>query len=86
MSDDIVDLLLNSNGEGCTCAAWNYFECGCDARWAEMYIKDAAKEITRLRNELALTKKWRDNYKSAFERCRGSVTHSEMLRKSMGND
>lgn len=84
MSDDIVDRLRNSHGQGCTCSAWSYSECGCiDAHWAEMYIEEAAKEITRLRHELTLTKKWRDNYKLAFERCKGKVTHSEMLRKSM---
>ena len=50
MTDDIVTRLRESNGEGCTCGAWNYSECGCsEAVWAEMFITEAADEIERLR-------------------------------------
>jgi hypothetical protein len=51
MTDDIVTRLRESHGQGCTCGAWNYSECGCsEAVWAEMFINDAADEIERLRN------------------------------------
>ncbi len=51
MTDDIVTRLRKSHGEGCTCGAWNYSECGClEAVWAEMFITEAADEIERLRN------------------------------------
>lgn len=50
-----------------------------DCRQAEL----AADEIERLRKQLALTEKWRDNYKAAYERARGAKTHSEQLRESI---
>lgn len=51
MNDDIVTRLRNSDGQGCTCGAYSYYECGCtEAVWAEMFINDAADEIERLRN------------------------------------
>ena len=51
MTDDIVTRLRESHGQGCTCGAWNYSECGCpEATWREMFITEAANEIERLRN------------------------------------
>ena len=48
-TDDIVTRLRESHGQGCTCGAWNYSECGCsEAVWAEMFITEAADEIERL--------------------------------------
>ena len=53
MTDDIVTRLRESHGQGCTCGAWNYSECGCsEAVWAEMFITEAADEIERLRNDV----------------------------------
>lgn len=68
MTNDIVTQLRESNGQGCTCGAWNYSECGCsEATWAEMYITDAADEIERLRRvaysmaqTLEINGKWLD--------------------------
>lgn len=37
----------------------------------------AADEIERLRTELHMAEKWRDNYKLAFERCQGTSVRSE---------
>ena len=39
----------------CDRFAFCAFECCCDAEWPEMYIKDAALEIERLRKELAIS-------------------------------
>ena len=52
-TDDIVTRLRNSDGQGCTCNAYSYYECGCsEAVWAEMFITEAADEIERLRKIL----------------------------------
>jgi hypothetical protein len=52
-TDDIVTRLRNSDGQGCTCEAYSYYECGCEqAVWAEMFINEAADEIERLRKIL----------------------------------
>lgn len=52
MNNDIVTRLRNSDGQGCTCNAYSYYECGCsEAVWAEMFITEAADEIERLRKE-----------------------------------
>jgi len=45
-----------SNGEGCTCNAWNESECACDADWTPQELIDARAEIKRLREELAQAK------------------------------
>ena len=50
--DDIVTRLRDSDGQGCICEAYSYYECGCtEAVWAEMFIDEAANEIERLRKE-----------------------------------
>jgi len=50
VTDDIVTRLRESDGQGCTCGAYSYYECGCsEAVWAEMFIEEAADEIERLR-------------------------------------
>lgn len=51
MTDDIVIRLREGHGQGCKCYAHCYCKCGCDAEWAEYYIKEAADEIERLREE-----------------------------------
>ena len=79
--DDIMTRLRESNGQGCTCGAWNYSECGCsEATWAEMYITDAADEIERLRKELKLCQaerdhhqKWSKNYEIEIYRLRDQI-------------
>lgn len=51
MTDDIVIRLREHHGQGCTCEAWSYMDCGCqEAVWSEMYILEAAGEIERLRS------------------------------------
>ena len=52
-SDDIVIRLREGDGQGCKCYADYWYECACDAIWAEQYILEAADEIERLRAELA---------------------------------
>ncbi len=55
--------LRNSDGQGCTCNAYSYYECGCsEAVWAEMFITEAADEIERLRAELKLRTAERDHH------------------------
>jgi len=82
VSDDIVTRLRESHGEGCTCGAWNYSECGCiEAVWAEMYITDAADEIERLRADmkelLEITKLFADEGECRnYEKQWGYCTHS----------
>lgn len=49
----------------------------------DVIMSEAADEIERLRKQLALTEKWRDNYKAALERAKGAKTHSEQLRESI---
>jgi hypothetical protein len=54
VTDDIVTRLRESHGQGCTCGAWNYSECGCsEAVWAEMFITEAADEIEYLRMQIS---------------------------------
>lgn len=51
MTDDIVTRLREGHGQGCKCYADYWYECACDAVWAEQYINEAADEIERLRAE-----------------------------------
>lgn len=51
MFDDIVTRLREGNGQGCKCYADYWYECACDAIWAEQYILEAADEIERLREQ-----------------------------------
>lgn len=61
MSDDIVTRLRESDGQGCTCGAYSYYECGCsEGVWAEMFINEAADEIERLRKVIEETARERD--------------------------
>jgi len=63
VTDDIVTRLRQSNGQGCTCEAYSYYECGCtEAVWAEMYITDAADEIENLRAQLRVCIAERDHH------------------------
>lgn len=65
MTDDIVTRLRESHGQGCTCGAWNYSECGCpEATWAEMFITEAADEIEHLRKQLDEVSRERDRWMS----------------------
>jgi hypothetical protein len=63
VTDDIVTRLRESSGQGCTCEAYSYYECGCtEAIWAEMFINDAADEIENLRSQLRVCTAERDHH------------------------
>ena len=40
-------------------------------------LGESADEIERLRAELQMAEKWRDNYKLAFEKCQGKEKPNE---------
>ena len=68
MTDDIVTRLRNSDGQGCTCSAYSYYECGCtEGVWAEMFIEEAADEIERLRELVKFKSRQIDCIRDAVE-------------------
>ena len=84
MTDDIVTRLRESHGEGCTCGAWNYSECGClEAVWAEMFITEAADEIERLRKE---SNEWREVAENLHANLSTYVCHCNMSKCKCGYD
>jgi hypothetical protein len=68
VTDDIVTRLRDSDGQGCTCQAYSYYECGCtEAVWAEMFIDEAANEIERLRELVRFKSSQIDRIRDAVE-------------------
>ena len=67
MSDDIVTRLRTALDEmelGCLgCSIINQND-----HYSDCLTQNAADEIERLRRELHMAEKWRDNYKLAFEK------------------
>lgn len=59
-----VSALLLKHGEGCRCAAWSSFECGCsNAVWGDNYTNEASEiirnlvcEIESLQEEMKVSK------------------------------
>jgi hypothetical protein len=84
VTDDIVTRLRESDGEGCTCGAWNYSECGClEAVWAEMFITEAADEIERLRKE---RDEWHELAENLYTHLSTYVCHCNMAKCKCGYD